>query len=181
MRNDHRGRVGSRCAAFAASAAAAVRLRETFARTRAVVSGRQCGRGRASRAWRRGAVHAGDDCCAAGAQPRDIRGTSEACSSHAVVGVKPVCSCRVCGQLFSRLRATLVAANTWWHSSPCGECHHVVCAEQQAAAEPQSATQIAPGVRVTNEQVVTRGAPPNDETRPHAFAVSYYSSGTFRF
>ena len=165
MSNDHHGRVGSRRAAFAASAAAAVRLRETFARTRAAVSGRQCGRGRASRARRRGAIHAGDDCCAAGAQPRDIRGTSEACSSHAVVGVKPVCSCRVCVELFSRLRATLTTPEVLPHSSPCEECVKGLTAEQQVAAEPQSATQNSSGVRVTNEQVVTRGAPPNDETR----------------
>ena len=159
MSNDHHGRVGSRRAAFAASAAAAVRLRETFARTRAAVSGRQCGRGRASRAWRRGAVHAGDDCCAAGAQPRDIRGTSEACSSHAVVGVKPVCSYRVCVASFGGSGATWRSNGVWSHSVACAECDHAPSAVWRQPQRKCKATQNSSGVRVTNEQVVTRGAP----------------------
>ena len=56
----------------------------------------------------------------------------------------------------------------WWLQTHGGTPHHVVSATMwsvQSSRRPQSrtksATQIAPGVRVTNKQVVTRGAPPN--------------------
>ena len=57
-----------------------------------------------------------------------------------VAGVNACAPSRVGVALFSGLRATLVAVDTWSHSSPCGECDHVVAEVQAVASEAQNAT-----------------------------------------
>ena len=72
-----------------------------------------------------------------------------------VAGVNACAPSRVGVALFSGLRATLVAVDTWSHSSPCGECDHVVAEVQAVASEAQNATARKNVTDVTRVDFVT--------------------------